>query len=95
MFKVSFFPLMYSLAMQPQPAAIFSSELKINEYNNIKHCSLLESVGFVPDPNSLQFEGELYILATDQGYINQPDLVWEKLNEVRIETVGCLLLHNY
>lgn len=31
----------------------------------------------------MQFEGELYILATDQGYINQPDLVWEKLNEVR------------
>lgn len=32
----------------------------------------------------LQYEGDLYILATDQGYINQPDLVWEKLNEVRI-----------
>lgn len=31
----------------------------------------------------VQFEGELYILATDQGYINQSDLVWEKLNEVR------------
>lgn len=30
----------------------------------------------------LQFNGELYLLATDQGYINQPDLVWEKLNEV-------------
>ncbi|KAG8374828.1 hypothetical protein BUALT_Bualt10G0036100 [Buddleja alternifolia] len=30
-----------------------------------------------------KYEGELYILATDQGYINQPDLVWEKLNEVR------------
>ncbi|OIW07135.1 hypothetical protein TanjilG_10108 [Lupinus angustifolius] len=28
------------------------------------------------------FEGVLYVLATDQGYINQPDLVWEKLNEV-------------
>ncbi|OIT08866.1 hypothetical protein A4A49_05954, partial [Nicotiana attenuata] len=28
-----------------------------------------------------KFEGELYILATDQGYINQSDLVWEKLNE--------------
>lgn len=36
----------------------------------------------------MQFEGELYILATDQGYINQPDLVWEKLNEVRAENVG-------
>lgn len=31
----------------------------------------------------LQFDGELYLLATDQGYINQPDLVWEKLNEVK------------
>lgn len=30
----------------------------------------------------LQYEGELYLLATDQGYLNQPDLVWEKLNEV-------------
>jgi len=30
-----------------------------------------------------QYEGELYLLATDQGYINQPDLVWEKLNEVK------------
>jgi hypothetical protein len=32
----------------------------------------------------LQYDGELYLLATDQGYINQPDLVWEKLNEVRL-----------
>lgn len=32
---------------------------------------------------NVQFEGELYILATDQGFINQPDLVWEKFNEVR------------
>ncbi|XWS48998.1 hypothetical protein CRYUN_Cryun13aG0125800 [Craigia yunnanensis] len=23
-----------------------------------------------------------YLLATDQGYLNQPDLVWKKLNEV-------------
>ncbi|THU47937.1 hypothetical protein C4D60_Mb09t20930 [Musa balbisiana] len=29
-----------------------------------------------------KFNGELYLLATDQGYMNQPDLVWEKLNEV-------------
>ncbi|KAK9059411.1 hypothetical protein SSX86_022031 [Deinandra increscens subsp. villosa] len=35
----------------------------------------------------MQFEGELYILATDQGYLNQPDLVWEKLNEVNGDTV--------
>ncbi|KAK6137602.1 hypothetical protein DH2020_028659 [Rehmannia glutinosa] len=34
-----------------------------------------------------KYEGELYILATDQGYINQPDLVWEKLNEVNGDTV--------
>ncbi|KAA8521963.1 hypothetical protein F0562_012723 [Nyssa sinensis] len=34
-----------------------------------------------------KFEGELYILATDQGYINQPDLVWEKLNEVNGNTL--------
>ncbi|XP_057811898.1 uncharacterized protein LOC131026143 [Salvia miltiorrhiza] len=34
-----------------------------------------------------KYEGELYILATDQGYLNQPDLVWEKLNEVNGDTV--------
>ncbi|KZV55865.1 hypothetical protein F511_26299 [Dorcoceras hygrometricum] len=34
-----------------------------------------------------KYEGELYILATDQGYINQPELVWEKLNEVNGDTV--------
>ncbi|GAB2224583.1 hypothetical protein Drorol1_Dr00005345 [Drosera rotundifolia] len=33
-----------------------------------------------------KFEGELYLLATDQGYLNQPDLVWEKLNEVNGDT---------
>lgn len=35
-----------------------------------------------------QYDGELYLLATDQGYINQPDLVWEKLNEVRTISVS-------
>ncbi|KAF5734456.1 hypothetical protein HS088_TW16G00905 [Tripterygium wilfordii] len=34
-----------------------------------------------------KYEGELYLLATDQGYINQPDLVWEKLNEVNGDTL--------
>ncbi|KAG4987279.1 hypothetical protein JHK85_030262 [Glycine max] len=34
-----------------------------------------------------KFEGELYLLATEQGYINQPDLVWEKLNEVNGDTL--------
>ncbi|XP_077248125.1 uncharacterized protein LOC143887817 [Tasmannia lanceolata] len=34
-----------------------------------------------------KFNRELYLLATDQGYINQPDLVWEKLNEVNGDTV--------
>ncbi|CAH2056753.1 unnamed protein product [Thlaspi arvense] len=34
-----------------------------------------------------KLNGELYILATDQGYISQPDLVWEKLNEVNGDTV--------
>uniref|UniRef100_A0A2P2M4Y4 MINDY deubiquitinase domain-containing protein n=1 Tax=Rhizophora mucronata TaxID=61149 RepID=A0A2P2M4Y4_RHIMU len=29
-----------------------------------------------------KYDGGLYLLATDQGYLNQPDLVWEKLNEV-------------
>ncbi|XP_058085626.1 uncharacterized protein LOC131233064 isoform X3 [Magnolia sinica] len=29
-----------------------------------------------------KFNGELYILITDEGYANQPGLVWEKLNEV-------------
>ncbi|GJX65731.1 ubiquitin carboxyl-terminal hydrolase MINDY-1 isoform X1 [Tanacetum coccineum] len=34
-----------------------------------------------------KYEGELYLLATDQGYIRQPDLVWEKLDEVNGNTV--------
>ncbi|KAJ6714548.1 NF-E2 INDUCIBLE PROTEIN [Salix viminalis] len=34
-----------------------------------------------------KYNGELYLLATDQGYINQPDLVWEKLNEVNGDTL--------
>ncbi|XP_054824455.1 uncharacterized protein LOC129322269 isoform X2 [Prosopis cineraria] len=34
-----------------------------------------------------KYEDELYLLATDQGYINQPDLVWEKLNEVNGDTL--------
>ncbi|CAL5432932.1 unnamed protein product [Camellia sinensis] len=34
-----------------------------------------------------KFNDELYILATDQGYISQPDLVWEKLNEVNGNTL--------
>lgn len=34
-----------------------------------------------------KFGGQLYLLATDQGYINQPDLVWELLNEVNGNTV--------
>ncbi|XP_073012762.1 uncharacterized protein [Typha latifolia] len=34
-----------------------------------------------------KYNGELYLLATDQGYINQPDLVWEKLNEVNGDSV--------
>ncbi|KAG7036074.1 hypothetical protein SDJN02_02874, partial [Cucurbita argyrosperma subsp. argyrosperma] len=32
-------------------------------------------------------DGQLYLLATDQGYIHQPDLVWEKLNEVNGDTL--------
>ncbi|KAL7160224.1 hypothetical protein ABFS83_01G079100 [Erythranthe nasuta] len=35
----------------------------------------------------VKHEGELYILATDQGFIHEPDLVWEKLNEVNGNTV--------
>ncbi|XP_078440314.1 FAM63A-like protein (DUF544) [Wolffia australiana] len=34
-----------------------------------------------------KYNGELYLLATDQGYINQQDLVWEKLNEVNGDTM--------
>ncbi|CAN0841577.1 Ubiquitin carboxyl-terminal hydrolase MINDY-1 [Linum grandiflorum] len=34
-----------------------------------------------------KFKGELYLLATDQGYLNQHDLVWEKLNEVNGDTL--------
>lgn len=34
-----------------------------------------------------KLDGQLYLLATDQGYIHQPDLVWEKLNEVNGDTL--------
>ncbi|KAM5572646.1 ubiquitin carboxyl-terminal hydrolase MINDY-1 [Rosa sericea] len=34
-----------------------------------------------------KINGELYLLATDQGYLNQHDLVWEKLNEVNGDTL--------
>ncbi|XP_057520094.1 uncharacterized protein LOC130800523 [Amaranthus tricolor] len=34
-----------------------------------------------------KLNGELYLLATDQGYMTQPDLVWEKLNEVNGDTL--------
>ncbi|XP_050376088.1 uncharacterized protein LOC126793571 [Argentina anserina] len=34
-----------------------------------------------------KMNGELYLLATDQGYLNQHDLVWEKLNEVNGDTL--------
>ncbi|KAK4769449.1 hypothetical protein SAY86_027599 [Trapa natans] len=34
-----------------------------------------------------KYQGELYLLAIDQGYINQPNLVWEKLNEVNGDTL--------
>jgi len=53
-------------------------------------CSL-SCIAFLFNPKFIlfysQFEGELYLLATDQGYINQPDLVWEKLNEVKHDTL--------
>lgn len=45
-----------------------------------EHLSKASSIDHIS--SYLQFNGELYLLATDQGYINQPDLVWEKLNEV-------------
>ncbi|KAK8503813.1 hypothetical protein V6N12_018987 [Hibiscus sabdariffa] len=34
-----------------------------------------------------KYNGELYLLATDLGYLNQPNLVWEKLNEVNGDTL--------
>ncbi|GAA0142326.1 hypothetical protein LIER_35558 [Lithospermum erythrorhizon] len=44
-----------------------------------------------------KFRGGLYILVTDQGYINQPDLVWEKLNEVTFswDIFSYSIAHNY
>ena len=40
----------------------------------------------------MQLGGQLYLLATDQGYINQPDLVWEKLDEVCLPLYESLLI---
>lgn len=46
------------------------------------NCNRLIPTKFFLLLSYFQYEGELYLLATDQGYLNQPDLVWEKLNEV-------------
>ncbi|CAN6921098.1 unnamed protein product, partial [Brassica oleracea] len=35
----------------------------------------------------LKYDNELYNLVTDQGYLNERDLVWEKLNEVNGDSV--------
>ncbi|VVB12006.1 unnamed protein product [Arabis nemorensis] len=35
----------------------------------------------------LKYDGELYQLVTDQGYLTQQDLVWEKLNKVKGDSV--------
>ncbi|KAH7834037.1 hypothetical protein Vadar_012128 [Vaccinium darrowii] len=36
--------------------------------------------------------GELYILATDEGYLNEADVVWEKLTDVLSFPCSLLLL---
>ncbi|XP_024543986.1 ubiquitin carboxyl-terminal hydrolase MINDY-1-like [Selaginella moellendorffii] len=34
-----------------------------------------------------KYEGDLFLLVTDQGYLNEPDVVWEKLTEVDGDSV--------
>ncbi|KAI5073241.1 hypothetical protein GOP47_0011254, partial [Adiantum capillus-veneris] len=34
-----------------------------------------------------KYKGDLYLLVTDQGYLSQPDIVWEKFDEVHGDTV--------
>ncbi|KAL8107977.1 hypothetical protein AgCh_024405 [Apium graveolens] len=47
-------------------------------------CDIL-SIPFVRKSTAKKFGGQLYLLAKDQGYISQPDLVWEMLNEAQTE----------
>lgn len=80
MFKVSkslnfFFFCHLDYWYQVQPVAHFCHQEKMLFVLQSLHTKVIFSYS--------QFEGELYLLATDQGYINQPDLVWEKLNEVK------------
>ncbi|CAN7109535.1 unnamed protein product, partial [Brassica rapa subsp. narinosa] len=37
--------------------------------------------------DDFEYGNELYNLVTDQGYLNERDLVWEKLNEVNGDSV--------
>uniref|UniRef100_A0A2N9H9I8 MINDY deubiquitinase domain-containing protein n=1 Tax=Fagus sylvatica TaxID=28930 RepID=A0A2N9H9I8_FAGSY len=57
----------------------FSTMFKVSKSWNVLSHDLIIDVAADEMPT---YDGELYLLATDQGYINQPDLVWEKLNEV-------------
>lgn len=34
----------------------------------------------------MQYEGALYLLATDAGYLDEPSIVWERLNEIDGDT---------
>jgi hypothetical protein len=34
----------------------------------------------------VQYEGALYLLATDAGYLDEPSIVWERLNEIDGDT---------
>ena len=78
MFKVSkslnfFFFCHLDYWYQVQPVAHFCHQEKMLFVLQSLHTKVIFSYS----------QGELYLLATDQGYINQPDLVWEKLNEVK------------
>jgi hypothetical protein len=41
----------------------------------------------------VQYNGSLYLLATDQGFFGQSDLVWQKLDEVCISSLHQHFIH--
>ncbi|XP_019453012.1 PREDICTED: ubiquitin carboxyl-terminal hydrolase MINDY-1-like [Lupinus angustifolius] len=75
-------PLYHGWIVDPQDYDT-ANAIESKSYNTLmgerEICVFLQNNHF---STMFKFEGVLYVLATDQGYINQPDLVWEKLNEV-------------
>ncbi|CAL0314276.1 unnamed protein product [Lupinus luteus] len=75
------------LAEQAEKGTIAASGLRPKDEITPQQGELIKTF-LRNNASQLTFYGlRVSLLATDQGYINQPDLVWEKLNEVNGDTV--------